>query len=49
MEQSALDSFLSRAEVERIFGLRQELIRFKRIIGPIRRSAAGLCILIHPV
>jgi Mg2+ and Co2+ transporter CorA len=29
MEQSALDSFLSRADVKRLFGLRQELIRFQ--------------------
>jgi magnesium transporter len=42
MEQSALDSFLSRAEVKRIFGLRQELIRFKRIIGPMTEVCGRL-------
>src|SRR3982074_1565894 len=42
MEQSALDNFLSRAEVKRIFGLRQELIRFKRIIGPMTEVCGRL-------
>jgi len=42
MEQSALDSFLSRVEVKRIFGLRQELIRFKRIIGPMTEVCGRL-------
>src|SRR5215213_10197053 len=42
MEQSALDTFLSRAEVKRIFGLRQELIRFKRIIGPMTEACGRL-------
>ena len=42
MEQSALDSFLSRAEVKRIFGLRQEQIRFKRIIGPMTEVCGRL-------
>lgn len=49
MEQSALDSFLSRADVKRLFGLRQELIRFQRIIGPMMGSAAGSYTLIHRV
>jgi len=34
MEQHALDTFLEREEVMRIFTLRRELIRFQRIIGP---------------
>ena len=42
MEQSALDSFLSRAEVKRLFGLRQELIRFRRIIGPMTEVCGRL-------
>ena len=42
MEQSALDSFLSRAEVKRLFGLRQELIRFQRIIGPMTEVCGRL-------
>ena len=42
MEQSALDSFLSRAEVKRIFALRQELTRFKRIIGPMTEVCGRL-------
>ncbi|MBC8129038.1 MAG: magnesium and cobalt transport protein CorA [Rhizobiaceae bacterium] len=35
MERRALDAFLTRAEVSRIFGLRRELIRFRRIMGPM--------------
>jgi magnesium transporter len=42
MEQSALDSFLGRTEVKRIFGLRQELIRFKRVIGPMTEVCSRL-------
>src|SRR5882762_4737235 len=42
MEQSALDSFLSRADVKRLFGLRQELIRFQRIIGPMTEVCGRL-------
>src|SRR4029077_3909376 len=42
MEQSALDSFLSRAEVKRLFALRQELIRFQRIIGPMTEVCGRL-------
>jgi hypothetical protein len=42
MEQSALDSFLSRSEVKRLFGLRQELIRFQRIIGPMTEVCGRL-------
>ena len=48
MEQSALDSFLSRAEVKRIFGLRQELIRFKRVIGPMTEVCSRLVHLDSP-
>lgn len=42
MEQSALDNFLRRAEVKRLFGLRQELIRFQRIIGPMTEVCGRL-------
>ena len=42
MERSALDSFLSRADVKRLFGLRQELIRFRRIIGPMTEVCSRL-------
>ena len=42
MEQSALDNFLSRIEVKRLFGLRQELIRFQRIIGPMTEVCSRL-------
>lgn len=34
MEQHAVDTFLAREEVTRIFNLRREMIRFQRILGP---------------
>ena len=34
-ERRALDAFLSRAEINRIFTIRRELIRFRRIMGPM--------------
>lgn len=48
MEQSALDNFLSRADIKRLFGLRQELIRFKRIIGPMTEVCGRLVHLDSP-
>ncbi len=42
MEQHAIDSFLSRAEVNRIFTLRRELVRFQRILGPMDEMAQKL-------
>ncbi|MFN3514226.1 MAG: magnesium and cobalt transport protein CorA [Phenylobacterium sp.] len=42
MEQRALDTFLSRAEVARIFNLRRQLIRFRRILGPMEEVASRL-------
>lgn len=42
MESRAIDSFLGRAEVNRIFTLRRELIRFQRILGPMGEVAAKL-------
>ncbi|PKU24710.1 magnesium/cobalt transporter CorA [Telmatospirillum siberiense] len=35
MEQTALDTFLGRDDVMRIFRLRRELIRFQRVLGPM--------------
>lgn len=34
IEQRALDEFLTRAEVRRLFTLRHELIKFQRVLGP---------------
>lgn len=42
MEQHALDAFLTRDEVTRIFNLRRELIRFQRILGPMRELCSKL-------
>ncbi|HET9397667.1 MAG TPA: magnesium and cobalt transport protein CorA, partial [Sphingomicrobium sp.] len=42
METKALDSLLGRAEVNRIFTVRRELIRFQRILGPTGEVAQKL-------
>ena len=42
MERHALDAFLSRAEITRIFNLRRELMRFRRILGPMEEVASRL-------
>jgi len=42
MEQRAIDSFLGREEVNRIFTLRRELIRFQRMLGPMGEVAHKL-------
>lgn len=42
MEQRALDTFLSRSEISRIFNLRRELMRFQRILGPMSEVANKL-------
>jgi magnesium transporter len=42
MEQRALVTFLDRAEVTRIFNLRRDLLRFRRILGPMEEVAARL-------
>jgi magnesium transporter len=34
-EQRALDAFLDREEIRRLFTLRRELIRFQRVLGPM--------------
>ncbi|WP_374569957.1 magnesium/cobalt transporter CorA [Phenylobacterium sp.] len=35
MERRALDEFLSREEVNRLFHLKRDLMRFKRVVGPM--------------
>jgi magnesium transporter len=42
METKAIDSFLDRNEVNRIFTVRRELIRFHRILGPMGEVAQKL-------
>lgn len=42
MEQRTIDSFLGRDEINRIFALRRELIRFQRVLGPMTEVAAKL-------
>jgi len=42
METKAIDSFLGRDEVNRIFTVRRELIRFQRILGPMGEVASKL-------
>jgi magnesium transporter len=42
MEYRAIDNFLGREEVNRIFTLRRELIRFQRILGPMGEVATKL-------
>jgi magnesium transporter len=42
MEQQALDSFLTRDEIMRIFQLRGELMRFRRVLGPMEEMAGRL-------
>ena len=42
MEQRALDSFLGRHEITRIFTLRRELMRFQRVLGPMSEVASKI-------
>jgi magnesium transporter len=42
MEHRAVDSFLGRNEINRIFALRRELIRFQRVLGPMGEVANKL-------
>jgi magnesium transporter len=42
MEQQTVDNFLGRHEINRIFALRRELIRFQRVLGPMGEVAAKL-------
>jgi magnesium transporter len=42
MERRALDTFLSREEVSRIFSIRRELMRFRRTLVPMEEVASRL-------
>jgi magnesium transporter len=42
MERHALDTFLLREEVARLFNLRRDLMRFRRILGPMEEVANRL-------
>lgn len=42
MERRAVDNFLDREQVMRIFALRRELIRFQRVLGPMTEVASKL-------
>lgn len=41
-ERRALDAFLSRAEIARIFNLRRTLMKFKKLLGPMAQVASAL-------
>lgn len=42
MERRALDAFLGREDVTHLFNLRQELMRFRRMLGPMEEVCARL-------
>jgi magnesium transporter len=42
MEQETLDAFLSRADIKRLFRLRREILRFRRILGPMEEVPSRL-------
>lgn len=42
MEQEALDAFLSRPDIKQLFRLRREVLRFRRILGPMEDVASRL-------
>lgn len=42
MEARTLDAFLSRADIRRLFMMRRQLIRFRRILGPMEEMANRL-------
>ena len=42
VERRALDAFLGREDVTHLFNLRQELMRFKRMLGPMEEVCARL-------
>jgi magnesium transporter len=42
VERRALDAFLSREDVTHLFNLRQELMRFRRLLGPMEEVCARL-------
>lgn len=41
-ERRALDAFLTRAEIARIFNLRRTLMKFKKLLGPMAQVASAL-------
>ena len=47
-EQRALDAFLNREEIRRLFTLRRELIRFQRVLGPMHEVCNRLTHLALP-
>ncbi|HTR12032.1 MAG TPA: magnesium and cobalt transport protein CorA [Roseiarcus sp.] len=47
-EQRALDTFLDRNEIRRLFTLRRELIRFQRVLGPMHEVCNRLTHLALP-
>ncbi|MCY7280615.1 MAG: magnesium and cobalt transport protein CorA [Sphingomonas bacterium] len=49
IERSAVDAFLTRDEVARLFGLRREVIRFQRLLGPMTEVCSRLVRLDLPV
>ncbi len=49
MEQRMLDAFLERDQITRIFRLRQEVILFQRVIGPMSEMCGKLVHLELPV
>jgi magnesium transporter len=49
IETSAIDAFLSRDEVSRLFALRREVIRFQRHLGPMTEVCSRLVRLDLPV
>jgi magnesium transporter len=42
MERRALDTFMSRAEVNRLFHLKRDLMRFKRVLSPMGEMCSRL-------
>jgi magnesium transporter len=42
MESRTLDAFLARDDIRRIFVLRREMLRFRRILGPMEEAASRL-------
>ncbi|MBU4434265.1 MAG: magnesium/cobalt transporter CorA [Alphaproteobacteria bacterium] len=42
MERHALDAFLGRTEVTKIFTLRRELMKFRKLLGPMEQVASHL-------
>lgn len=48
MEQVALDRFVSRADIKRLFHLRRQLLKFFRLVGPMEDLASKLYSLVLP-